>query len=207
MRYMIRDRWFPTHEIVGELLGRGIDFIGPYKKYAPIWRAIGTYIKKGGSYIVHYVIYGALAKYYKQSGVDVWFIFTNRYGHRLHEIRRDYLSGAKPLKESVQEIMVILTTVAHLRRKKRRQGWAVQICQVYDRRWQIETGFRDLNRITPSSNAWTNTRKLFMCSAGYWVYNVWHLERVKRGNCETARRYGGGVLRYDVLPILRSNWK
>ncbi|MHA1396056.1 MAG: hypothetical protein ACTSRZ_21335 [Promethearchaeota archaeon] len=33
--------------------------------------------------------------------------------------------------------------------KKRRQGWSHHICALYDHRWQIEMGFKDLNRITP----------------------------------------------------------
>ena len=57
--------------------------------------------------------------------------------------------------------------------KKKNQGWAVQICNRYLKRWQIETGFRDLNRISPPSNARTNTRKFLMTSVRYWVYNCW----------------------------------
>ena len=41
-----------------------------------------------------------------------------------------------------------------------------------DHRWQIESGFRDLNRISPPSNARTNIRKLFMFSVRFWVYNA-----------------------------------
>ncbi|MHA1669612.1 MAG: hypothetical protein ACTSV5_03430, partial [Promethearchaeota archaeon] len=40
--------------------------------------------------------------------------------------------------------------------------------------------FRDLNRISPPSNAHTNVRKFLMRSAQYWAYNTWQLERAKR---------------------------
>lgn len=180
IRYLIGDRWFPTVELLKELPSREIHYIGPYKKWAPVKRIIKKYIMHGGKYIVPYTIKGAPKKHYNKSGIQIWLILTNRQGRRLRDIRRDYLKKQKSLDECMKEIMVMATTNAPPSGKKKSQGWAVQICRVYDHRWQIETGFRDLNRISPPSNARTNTRKLFMCSVRYWVYNAWQLERAKR---------------------------
>ncbi|MHA1395446.1 MAG: hypothetical protein ACTSRZ_18235 [Promethearchaeota archaeon] len=57
--------------------------------------------------------------------------------------------------------------------KKRRQGWSHHIYALYDHRWQIEAGFKDLNRITPSSNARSEARKFIMTTVMYCVYNSW----------------------------------
>jgi len=54
------------------------------------------------------------------------------------------------------------------------------MCRAYKDQWHVETGFRDLNRIAPPSNARTNERKLFMFAVRYWVFNAWQLERAKR---------------------------
>ena len=56
----------------------------------------------------------------------------------------------------------------------------MNICKKYDIRWQIETGFRDINRLGPPSCAHTNNRKFLMRSTQYWVYNAWQIERARR---------------------------
>ena len=204
IRYLIGDRWFPTVELLQELPSRGIDYIGPYIKWAPVKKAIERYIKKGGDYIIPYTLKGAPKTNYEIPGIQLWLILTNRQGRRLREIRRAYLSKTKTLDECVKEIMVMATTVCPPAGKKKRQGWAVQICRVYDHRWQIETGFRDLNRITPSSNARTNSRTLFMFSIRYWVYNAWQLERARRRrlrSCPKSWKNGPTLWRFMYCTI------
>jgi len=194
IRYFIGDRGFPTVELLKELPSRNIHYIGPYKKYAPVKRKIENYIKKGGKYIIPHTI----------NGIKVWLILTNRQGRRLRDIRMDYLKKIKTLDECVTEIMPMLTTVQPPAGKKKCQGWAIQICRVYDHRWQIETGFRDLNRISPPSNARTNARKLFMCSVRYWMYNVWQLERAKRRRlrgCPKSWKKGPTLRRFTYCAI------
>jgi hypothetical protein len=177
---VLADRWFPTYEMFAELDVRGISYIGPYKKYAPIKRIIESYLKNGGQYIITYTIKGAPAKYYHSPHIQVTLILTNRRGRRLREVREDFLSGKVSLKDSLKEIFVIITNIQPPRGKKAQQGWAVKICHAYDPRWNIETGFRDLNRIGEISNARKNVRKFFMFSLRFWVFNMWHLERAKR---------------------------
>ncbi|MHA1619909.1 MAG: hypothetical protein ACTSVZ_11570 [Promethearchaeota archaeon] len=143
---------------------RQIRYIGPYKKFAPIKRILVKYLKTGKNYIVPYTIKGAPAKHYKKAGMKVWLIITNGQGRRLREIRTEYLTKAKTEKDCLKELMVMLTTYQPPKGKKRKQGWAVQIFKRYLKRWQIETGFRDLNRIAPPSNARTNARKFLITS-------------------------------------------
>jgi len=176
---VLADRWFPTYEFLSELNVRNIPYIGPYKKYAPIKRIIEQYLKDGKEYIIPYQIKGAPAKYYHLPTQQVWLILTNRRGRRLRDIRKDYLDGTLTLADSMKEIFVIVTTLVPPRGKKARQGWAVKVCHAYDSRWNIETGFRDANRIGWITNARTNTRRLFMFTLRFWVFNLWHIERAK----------------------------
>ncbi|WP_371804785.1 transposase [Candidatus Lokiarchaeum ossiferum] len=180
VRTVIGDRWFPTYELLSELNPRGIHYIGPYRKWKPIKRLLEDYLKKGTHYIQPYTLKGAPKKCYHLPGIQVWLIFTNRQGRRLRDIRRDYQLRLIDLSEAMKEIMVMMTTKPPPKRKKAQQGWASSICQKYDRRWQIETGFRDINRLGPPSNAHTNARKFTMRSVQYWLYNTWQIERARR---------------------------
>ena len=204
VRYLVGDRWFPTYELLQELPARGVHYVGPYKKFPKVKRIIWDYIKRGGDYIVPYTIRGAPAQHYNKLGINVWLILTNRQGRRLRDIRSDHSSGRSTADESTKEIMVMMTTVPPPLGGRKRQGWSVQICRVYDRRWQIETGFRDLNRVSPSSNARTNTRKLFMSSVRYWAFNSWQLERARRKklrHCPKSWKRGPTLRRFTYCVI------
>jgi hypothetical protein len=179
VHYLMGDRWFPTYELLSELEVRRIPYLGPYKKWAGIKRIIEHFIRTGKDYIVSYTIKGAPAKWYHSPSIQVWLILTNPRGRRLEEIRKEYLSGAKSMKDCMKEIMVMVTTDKPPKGRKARQGWAMQICLHYKHRWHIETGFRDLNRIAPVSNARTNSRKYLMNTMRYWIFNSWQLERAK----------------------------
>jgi hypothetical protein len=204
---VLADRWFPTFDLFSVLNARGIHYIGPYKKMAPIKKIILDYLIHGKQYIIPYVIKGAPAAHYHSPSIQVWLILTNRRGRRLREIRKDYLDGKITDKEAMQEIFVIVTNIPPPRGKKAQQGWAVKICHAYDSRWNIETGFRDLNRIGNLSNARKNERKFFMFSLRFWVFNAWHIERAKRcrlkqvpkswKNGPTLRRFGYKVAKLE----------
>lgn len=109
--------------------------------------------------------------------VEVILVLTNPRGWRLSEIQGDYLGGTKSEEGCLNEIMVIVTTAKPLRSKKARQRWAVRRCQRYYVRWQIETGFRDVKQMAPSSNSRTNNRKLLMFSLRFWGLNLWQIAR------------------------------
>ncbi|WP_371803576.1 transposase [Candidatus Lokiarchaeum ossiferum] len=180
VRTVIGDRWFPTYELLSELNPRGIYYIGPYRKWKPIKRLIEDYLKKDTHYIQSYTLRGASKKCYHLLGNKVWLIFTNRQGRQLRDIRKDYRRKLIDLDETMNEIIVMMTTKPPPKRKKAQQGWATNICQKYDRRWQIETGFRDINRLGPPSNAHTKARKFAIRAVQYWLYNAWQIERARR---------------------------
>ena len=180
IRSVIGDRWFPTFGLLHGLKIRNVAYLGLYKKYAPIKRKLSDYIQNGGDYMFSYQIKGGAKEYYGISPIKVTAIITNYEGRRLREIRADFLDHKLSLTEAMKELTVIITTHHPPRSMRARQGWGVGICERYHRRWQIETGFRDCNRLGPTSNARTNTRQFLMESVKLWVYNAWQLERAKR---------------------------
>lgn len=179
IRHVLGDRWFPTYEFLSELQVRGIHYIGPYKKWKPIKQMLEAYLNDGKRYIQEYWLKGAPAQWYHAPAIKLNLIFINRRGKRLREIRQEYLKSGKRPEEFFDDIMVMMTTYPPPRGKKQRQGWANRICHEYDHRWNIETGFRDLNRISPPSNARTNLRKYFMFTVRFWIFNAWHIARAK----------------------------
>jgi Transposase DDE domain len=197
IRYVIGDRWFPSYDLLAELDARGIYYLGPYRKWAPIRRAIILFLRTGKDYIFPYTIKGAPAKYYHKPGIRVWVILSNRRNRRLREIRKDFMDGTRSLGESVKDLLPMITSHPPPKGKKRCQGWARQICHRYDHRWQIESGFRDLNRTTPPSNARTNGRKHLMFSVRFWIFNAWQIERAKR------KRLRAGPMSWRKGPTLR----
>lgn len=189
IRHVLGDRWFPTYEFLSELQVRGIFYIGPYKKWAPIKRLIEDYLKNGKHYIQEYLLKGAPAQWYHSPAIKLNLIFINRRGKRLRDIRQTYLKSGKKPKEFYNDIMVMMTTYPPPKGKKKQQGWANRICHEYDHRWNIETGFRDLNRISPPSNARTNLRKFLMFTVRFWIFNAWHLQRAKQRLKRTKKKY------------------
>ncbi|HMF30675.1 MAG TPA: hypothetical protein VKK79_04640, partial [Candidatus Lokiarchaeia archaeon] len=124
---------------------------------------------------------------------------------KMRDIRREYLSGEKSLADCVKEVMPIFTTERPPSGLRARQAWAEDICRAYKDRWHIETGFRDLNRIAPPSNARTNERKLLMCAVRFWVFNAWQLEHAKRRRLRRCPKVWrkGPVLREFAEAVLR----
>lgn len=204
IRSVLGDRWFPTFGLLSGLRQRKICYVGPYKKYARIKRKLKDYLINGGSYIFKYHVKGNQQKFYGQNPVELTCIITNAQGRRLREIREDYLRGGVTLKDSLKEFMVIVTTHPHPHKKKAKQCWAINICERYHRRWQIETGFRDCNRLGPPSNARTNDRKFFMESVRLWLYNLWQIERAKRKKLRESLRswkHGPTLRRFSFIQL------
>ena len=92
------------------------------------------------------------------------------------------------MKDATTHIRDQMTTYPPPKGKKKQQGWANRICHEYDHRWNIETGFRDLNRISPPSNARTNLRKFLMFTVRFWIFNAWHLLRAKQRLKRTKKK-------------------
>jgi hypothetical protein len=179
VRMVMGDRWFPTFDLLDALRGRGIPFLGPYKRYPNIKKMVAKFLKSGGKYTFPYQIWGAPAGRKGRPPIDVTLILTNPRGRRLGEIRADYLGKAKSEADCLKEIMILVTTDKAPKTKKAKQSWAVRLCQRYHVRWQIETGFRDVKRMAPESNARTNVRKLLMFSTRFWGFNLWQLARAE----------------------------
>ncbi|MBD3353902.1 MAG: hypothetical protein GF364_20635 [Candidatus Lokiarchaeota archaeon] len=108
----------------------------------------------------------------------------------------------------MKEIMVMCTTNDPPRGDKARRGWSLNILLMYDHRWQIDTGFKDLNRITPSSNAHTEERKFLMTSVMYWAYNCWQIERARRKELRRVKKSWKkrSTLRRFLYCILRAEY-
>ena len=118
---------------------------------------------------------------------EVYLIFNAKKKYTLIGIKRDFKRGMITLDEAKDRIYAIMTTQ---KPKGKESSWASRISRYYRRRWWIETGFSDLNRINrrPRSNH-DGVRYLDML-ARMLLYNSWKINHslVKKQQDSTLKR-------------------
>ena len=72
---------------------------------------------------------------------------------------------------------IFITTISPPKKKSALVRWGLGLAQDIRHRWQIETGFRDLNRINPTSHARDHETKTLMFAFQMFVYNAWQIQR------------------------------
>ena len=104
----------------------------------------------------------------------VYLIIKAKRGFTLQGVKRDFQKGRISLKDAYHRFFTIMTTE---KPKGKTSSWASRISLFYRRRWLIETGFSDLNRI---NRRWKsnhdNIRYLDML-ARMMLYNSWKMNK------------------------------
>jgi len=104
----------------------------------------------------------------------VYLIMKAKRGFTLQDVKRDYRMGKISLDDARKRIFAIMTTE---KPKGNISSWASRTSLFYRRRWLIETGFSDLNRI---NRRWKsnhdNVRYLDML-VRLILYNSWKMNR------------------------------
>ncbi len=173
LNYVLMDREFYRAELLDEIKGMGGDALIPAKQYKKIKKFIEEYIKGKRNRVRKYTFSSNNTANF-QFFVHVYLIIKAKRGFTLQGVKRDYQSGKISLKEVYHRFFTIMTTE---RPKGRISPWASRISLFYRRRWLIETGFSDLNRI---NRRWKsnhdNVRYLDML-ARMMLYNSWKMNK------------------------------
>jgi hypothetical protein len=183
LKYVLMDREFYRAELLDEIKGMKGDVLIPAKRYKKIKRFISDYIQGKGGRIRKYTFSSATeAKYRFFAHVNL--IIKAKRGFSLRGVKRDFRKGKITLKDAQHRIFTIMTTE---KPKGKQSSWASRTALFYRRRWMIETGFSDLNRI---NRRWKsnhdNVRYLDM-SVRMLLYNSWKMHK-KRLQKERNRR-------------------
>jgi hypothetical protein len=185
LRYVLMDREFYRVELLDEIKGMGGNVLIPAKNYPKIKRFIEEYLNGEGNRVRKYT-FSTTPNAQFQFSQHVYLIIKAKRGFSLQGVKRDFQKGLISLKDAQSRLFSIMTTE---KPKGKISSWASRTSLFYKRRWLIETGFSDLNRINRrwKSNK-DNVRYLDML-VRMLLYNSWKMNRKrvqksakKRGN-------------------------
>ena len=145
---------------------------------------IEAYIKGEGNRVRRYTFSSATEAKHRFFQ-HVYLIIKAKRRFTLQGVKRDYRIGKISLDEARKRVFAIMTTE---KPKGKTSSWASRTSLFYRRRWLIETGFSDLNRI---NRRWKsnhdNVRYLDML-ARLLLYNSWKMNKKLIHNAGTRER-------------------
>ncbi|MHA1376226.1 MAG: transposase [Promethearchaeota archaeon] len=173
LRYVLMDREFYRAELLDEIKGMNGNVLIPAKQYKKVKQFIAECIEGKRGRVRKYT-FSSATEAKCRFFANVYLIIKAKRGFSLQGVKRDYKSGKITLKDAQHRVFTIMTTE---KPKGNASSWASRTSLFYRRRWMIETGFSDLNRI---NRRWRsnhdNVRYLDML-ARMLLYNSWKMNK------------------------------
>ena len=173
LNYVLMDREFYRAVLLYEIKARNGNVLIPTKEYKKIRQMIEAYIKGSGNRVRRYT-FSSATEAKQRFFQHVYLIIKAKRGFTLQGIKRDYQEETISLADARKRLFAIMTTE---KPKGKTSSWASRTSLFYRRRWLIETGFSDLNRI---NRRWKsnhdNVRYLDML-ARMLLYNSWKMNK------------------------------
>jgi len=192
LKYVLMDREFYRAVLLHEIKARNGNVLIPTKEYKKVREMIEAYIKGEGNRVRRYTFSSATAAKHRFFQ-HVYLIIKAKRGHTLQDVKRVYRKGKLSLDNARKRVFAIMTTE---KPKGKTSSWASRTSLFYRRRWLIETGFSDLNRI---NRRWKsnhdNVRYLDML-ARLLLYNSW---KMNRKLIKSARTRGGKKRKWTLV--------
>jgi len=141
--YVLMDREFYRAELLDEIKGMKGNVLIPAKQYKKVKQFISEYVEGKGGRVRKYEFSsapGARCRFFQH----VYLIIKAKRGFSLQGVKRDFKNGRITIKDVRHRIYTIMTTE---KPKGKISSWTSRTSSFYRRRWLIETGFSDLNRI------------------------------------------------------------
>jgi len=173
LKFVLMDREFYRAVLLHGIKVRNGNTLIPAKQFKKVRGMIEAYIKGEGNRVRSYMFSSATdAKH--RFFQRVYLIMKAKRGFTLQGVKQDYRMGKISLDDARKLIFAIMTTE---KPKGNISSWASRTSLFYRRRWLIETGFSDLNRI---NRRWKsnhdNVRYLDML-VRLILYNSWKMNR------------------------------
>lgn len=173
LNYVMIDREFYQAELLTEIKILNGDVLIPSKSYKKINVMIEEYLKGTGKRIRKYTISSAPGGA-KQFFQEVYLLLKAKKGHSLSSVKQDFKKGKLTLDDAKKLIYTVMTTQ---RPRGDTSSWTSRTSQFYKKRWFIETGFSDLNRMGHRwKSKYDNTRYLDML-VRMLLYNSWKINK------------------------------
>lgn len=171
--FVLMDREFYRAELLDGIKGMGGEVIIPAKKYKKIKQFLTDYLKGTHGRVRKYAFSSMTAAKYRFSR-HVYVIIKAKNQFTLQGVKRDYRAGRISLDDARKRLFLIMTTE---KPRGKTSSWASRTALFYRRRWLIETGFSDLNRINRRwKSNYDNVRYLDML-ARMLLYNSWKMNK------------------------------
>ena len=173
LNYVLMDREFYRAELLDEIKGMGGNTLIPSKQYKKIKQLISDYLEGKRSRVRKYTFSSATeakCRFFQH----VYVVIKAKRGFSLQGVKRDYQSGRISLKDAQHRIFTIMTTE---KPKGKTSSWASRISLFYRRRWLIETGFSDLNRINRRWRSNHDGVRYLDMLVRMLLYNSWKMNR------------------------------
>ena len=171
LKFVIMDREFYRAELLDEIKGMRGEVLIPAKSYKKISRMIEDYLQGAGRRVRKYTFSSATEAEYRFFQ-NVYLVINAKKGSTLLGVKRDFQKGTLTLDDASKRIYAIMTTQ---KPRGETSSWASRTSRFYRKRWNIETGFSDLNRM---GRRWKskhdNTRYLDLL-VRMLLYNSWKI--------------------------------
>ena len=173
LNFVLMDREFYRAELLDEIKGMKGNVLIPTKAYKQIKKMIEDYLQDTGKRVRKYTFSSASEAKFRFFQ-NVYVVLNAKKGHSLLEVKQDFQKDKLSLSDASKLIYAIMTTQ---KPKGVSSSWASRTSQFYKKRWNIETGFSDLNRM---GRRWKskhdNTRYLDLL-VRMLLYNSWKINR------------------------------
>ncbi len=181
---VLMDREFYRAELIDKIKGMGGEAIVPAKKYKKIQQYLVEYLKGTHGRVRKYTFSSATAARCHFSR-HVYVIIKAKNQYTLQRVKRDYKAGKISLDDARKRLFLIMTSE---KPRGKTSSWASRTALFYRKRWLIETGFSDLNRINCRwKSNYDNVRFLDML-ARFLLYNAWKMNKKMAQKLEKNER-------------------
>jgi len=180
LNYVLMDREFYRAELLDEIKGMKGEVLIPAKSFPKIKKMIEAYLQGTGRRVRKYTFSSATDAEYRFFQ-NVYLVLNAKKGYSLLEVKRDFQNGKLTLDNASKLIYAIMTT-----QKPRgvSSSWASRTSRFYRKRWNIETGFSDLNRMGHRwKSKYDNTRYLDLL-VRMLLYNSWKINHAYLEKCQ-----------------------
>ncbi|MFX1398539.1 MAG: transposase [Promethearchaeota archaeon] len=173
LNYVLMNREFYRAELINKIKLMGGNVITPAKRYKKVKALVTDYFEDKRDRVMSYSFSMANEARHRFSSDDYLIIKAKR-GYTLKGVKRDLACGRISLKEVYQRVFAIMTTQ---KSKGKTSSWASHVALSYRRRWLIETGFSDLNRINRQWRSNHDGVRYLDVLARMLLYNSWKLNK------------------------------
>jgi len=171
------DREFSNYDLIATLDKEDIRYLGSMKRTPSIKPLVEQFLDGKIKAIIPHLLKASVATKYKLGDISTFLIFKTDPGTRIGDLRKHLKLGIITREQAIRHIHIFITTFKPPKSRRRWTRWGMGLVRRFSKRWQIETGFRDMNRIFPMSHARNPATKTLMFAMQMWNYDIWQIQR------------------------------